>query len=81
MNEMRAQRIRELEKQRPADMAKVMGLIKRSDALGAALHAYEDEENTNPEMKAEALEILGVMCDEVGEQLAQAKRELGIPAA
>jgi hypothetical protein len=64
--------VEELERQRPGDVARVKGLLGRSDALDSAIGAIEDEENLSPEAQEEILEVLQVMLEETN-------KELGIP--
>jgi hypothetical protein len=71
--------VKEIERQRPGDAARVQGLLSRSDALHNALGAVEDKEDVYPESKAETLDVLQVMLEEVDEEFERGRRELGIP--
>jgi hypothetical protein len=71
--------IKELERRRPGDVARVKGLLRRSDALDSAIISIGDEEYFYPEAQEQTLEVLQVMLEETNKEFELAKRELGIP--
>jgi hypothetical protein len=71
--------VKEIERQRPGDVARVQGLLRRSDALHNVIVGIGDEGCFEQESEEETLEVLQVMLEEVNEEFDRSKRELGIP--
>ena len=60
---------------------KLLGLLRRSDALGIAYDAMWEADWGNVEMQAQTLWTLGEMSGEADERFRSYRRELGIPTA
>ncbi len=63
----------------PRERERLLGLLRRSDALGIACEAVFDEDWGSVEMQAETLWVLGEMSAEAHEAFAAYRAELGIP--
>jgi len=64
---------------KPEEEERLRALCQRSDALNHGYAAVEDEEWTNPEMKARVLGALQEMHAEAEEEFRRYRSEVGIP--
>jgi hypothetical protein len=62
----------------PHEAERLMGLMRRSDALNTAFFALKDAEHAYPDVKAEYLEVIRE-AQEASEQFARYRAEVGLP--
>ena len=63
----------------PREEERLRALMRRSDAFSNALCAVEDEEDVNPDVQAQYIEVIREEFREASEQFRRYRAECGIP--